>query len=128
VRYVGDPVAMVIAESIAQAKDAAEAIEVDYEPLPSVTATEAATRPGAPAVWDDCPDNIWNFTERGDAAATETAAHVVKRRYLVTRVHAQFMEPRGTLGVYDSGEDRMTLHADVQYPHRVRNMTPAEQT
>ncbi len=126
VRYVGDPVAMVIAETIAQAKDAADAIEVDYETLPSVTATDAATVPGAPAVWDECPDNISNFTERGDAAATEAAfagaAHIVRRRYVVTRVHAQFMEPRGTLGSYDAGEDRMILHADVQYPHRVRNM------
>ncbi len=126
VRYVGDPVAMVIAETLAQAKDAADAIEVEYESLPSVTATEEATRPGAPPVWDECPDNISNFTERGDAAATEAAfaraAHIVKRRYVVTRVHAQFMEPRGALASYDPGEDRMTLHADVQYPHRVRNM------
>jgi aerobic carbon-monoxide dehydrogenase large subunit len=126
VRYVGDPVAMVIAETIDQAKDAADAIEVDYDPLPSVTATDAATEPEAPAVWDECPDNISNFTERGDAGATETAfagaSHIVKRRYVVTRVHAQYIEPRGTLGLYDPGEDRLTLHADVQYPHRVRNM------
>ena len=126
VRYVGDPVAMVIAETIVQATDAAEAVEVDYDALPSVTTTDAATEPGAPAVWDECPDNISNFTERGDQQATEKAfakaTHIVRRRYVVTRVHAQFMEPRGTLGIYDPGEDRMTLHADVQYPHPVRNM------
>jgi len=126
VRYVGDPVAMVIADTLAQAKDAAELVEIDYEPIPSVTLTEDTVKPGAPSVWDDCPDNISNFIERGNKAATEEAikgaARVIKRRYVITRVHAQYMEPRGTLGVYDQGEDRMTLYADVQYPHRVRNM------
>jgi carbon-monoxide dehydrogenase large subunit len=126
VRYVGDPVAMVVAETLAQAKDAAELVAVEYEPLPSVTATDEATKPGAPAVWDECPDNISNVLERGNKAATEAAfakaARIVRRRYVVTRVHAQYMEPRGALGSYDPGEDRMTLYADVQYPHRVRNM------
>jgi carbon-monoxide dehydrogenase large subunit len=126
VRYVGDPVVMVIADTLAEAKDAAELVQIDYEALPSVTSTEDTVKPGAPAVWDDCPDNISNFTERGNKAATDeairSAARVIKRRYAITRVHAQFMEPRGTLGTYDPGEDRMTLYADVQYPHRVRNM------
>ena len=126
VRYVGDPVAMVIADTLAEAKDAAELVNVDYEPLPSVTCTADTVKPGAPAVWDDCPDNISNFVERGNKAATDEAikgaAKVIKRRYVITRVHAQYMEPRGTLGTYDPGEDRMTLYADVQYPHRVRNM------
>jgi len=126
VRYVGDPMVMVIAETLAQAKDAAELVEIDYEPLPSVTTTEDTVKPGAPVVWDDCPDNISNNVERGKKAETEeairTAAKVVKRRYVITRVHAQYMEPRGTLGSYDQGEDRLTLYADVQYPHRVRNM------
>ncbi len=126
VRYVGDPMVMVIAETLAQAKDAAELVEIDYEPLPSVTTTEDTVKPGAPVVWDDCPDNISNNVERGKKAETEeaikNAAKVVKRRYVITRVHAQYMEPRGTLGVYDQGEDRLTLYADVQYPHRVRNM------
>src|SRR5689334_13766148 len=126
VRYVGDPVAMVIAETLAAAKDAAELVNIDYDPLPSVTLTEDTVKPGAPAVWDDCPDNISNHVERGNKAGTDeaikSAAKVIKRRYVITRVHAQFMEPRGTLGTYDPGEDRMTLYADVQYPHRVRNM------
>jgi len=126
VRYVGDPVAMVVADTLAEAKDAAELVNVDYEALASVTRTEDTVRPGAPAVWDDCPDNISNSVERGNKAATDaaikSAAKVVKRRYVITRVHAQYMEPRGTLGVFDPGEDRMTLYADVQYPHRVRNM------
>ena len=126
VRYVGDPVAMVIADTLDRAKDAAELVEVDYEALRSVTTTEDTVKPGAPAVWDECPDNISNFVERGNKAATDAAfaeaAKTIKRRYVITRVHAQYMEPRGTLGVYDEGEDRMTLYADVQYPHRVRNM------
>jgi carbon-monoxide dehydrogenase large subunit len=126
VRYVGDPVASVIADTLAAAKDAAELVAVDYEALPSVTATDEATQPGAPAVWDECPDNISNVLERGNKAATEAAfakaAKIVRRRYVVTRVHAQYMEPRGAIGSYDPGEDRLTLYADVQYPHRVRNM------
>ncbi len=130
VRYVGDPVALVVAESPAQAKDAAELVAIDYEPLPSVTATADATRPGAPAVWDECPDNVSNVWEIGDQAATDAAfaraAHVVRRRYVISRVHAQFMEPRGALGAYDPGEERYTLYADVQYPHRVRNLLAGE--
>ena len=126
VRYVGDPVVMVVADTLAQAKDAAELVNIDYEAIPSVTQTADTVKPGAPAVWDDCPDNISNNVERGKKADTEaaiaSAARVVKRRYVITRVHAQYMEPRGTLGVYDPGEDRLTLYADVQYPHRVRNM------
>ena len=126
VRYVGDPVAMVIAETLAEAKDAAELVEIDYEPLRSVTLTEDTVKPGAPAVWDDCPDNISNNVERGKKLETDeaikSAAKVIKRRYVITRVHAQYMEPRGTLGYYDQGEDRLVLYADVQYPHRVRNM------
>src|SRR6266511_621183 len=121
-RYVGDPIALVIAETAAQAADAAEAVRVDYEPLPAVTCTADAI--GGASVWDECPDNVSNLFEVGDKAATDaafaTATRVIRRRYVITRVHAQYMEPRGALGVYDPGEDRYTLHADVQYPHRVR--------
>ncbi len=128
-RYVGDPVAMVVAETLDQAKDAAERVEVDYEPLPCVTDVAAAAEPDAPRVWDENPDNISHTLDRGDRAATDAAfaraAHVVRRRYVVTRVHAQYMEPRGSLGSYDKYEDRYTLHADVNYPHRVRNMLAA---
>jgi carbon-monoxide dehydrogenase large subunit len=76
-------------------------------------------------VWAECPDNISNIFEAGDKAAADAAlagAHrIVRRRYVISRVHAQYMEPRGTLGVYDPAEERYTLYADVQYPHRVRN-------
>ena len=125
-RYVGDPVAMVIAETLDQAKDAAELVQVDYDPLPSVTNVAEAAEPGSPRVWDENQDNISHTFERGERAATDAAfaraAHVVRRRYVVTRVHAQYMEPRGAIGSYDKFEDRYTLYADVNYPHRVRNM------
>ncbi len=124
-RHVGDPVALVVAETHPQAEDAADLVRVDYDPLPTVTDTGTASEPGTAAVWDECPDNVSNLHQLGDKAATDAAfakaAHVVRRRYVITRVHAQYMEPRGTLGVYDPGEDRYTLYADVQYPHRVRN-------
>ena len=123
VRYVGEPVALVVAETLAQAKDAAELIAVDYAALPSVTDTAAAAD-GKIAVWPECPDNISNLFEAGNKAAADaaftSAAHVVKRRYVISRVYAHFMEPRGAIGVWDPGEDRFTLYADVQYPHRVR--------
>ena len=125
VRYVGDPVAMVVAEELLQAKDAAELVDLDYEVLPSVTSTAAAGQVGSPAVWEECPDNISNVFEAGDRGATEDAFakadHIVRRRYVISRVYAQFLEPRGVLAVYDPGDDRYTLYADVQYPHRVRN-------
>ena len=124
-RYVGDPVALVIAETSAQAEDAAELVDVDYEPLPSVTSTADAARPGAPAVWDECPDNISSVFEAGNQAAADaamaSAVRIVRRRFVITRVHAQYMETRGALGVWDPAEERYTLYADVQYPHRVRN-------
>jgi carbon-monoxide dehydrogenase large subunit len=124
VRYVGDPVVAVVAESVAQAKDAAEAVAIDYEELPSVTQT-ASAQVGAP-VWDECPDNVSNVFEVGDAAATDAAfaraARVVKGRYAISRVHAQFMEPRGALGEYDPRTEGYTLRLDVQYPHRVRDL------
>jgi carbon-monoxide dehydrogenase large subunit len=115
VRYVGDPVAIVAAETHALAKDAAERVLVDYEALP-------ASEP----VWEECPDNVSNVFEVGNRAAAdaafEGAAHVVRRRYAVSRVHAQFLEPRGALGEWSAGEGRYTLHCDVQYPHRVREV------
>jgi aerobic carbon-monoxide dehydrogenase large subunit len=126
VRCVGDPVAFLVAETVAQAEDAAELVRVEYEPLPSVTATSEAPQSGRPPVWDECRDNVSNVFETGDRAAVQAAfaraVHVVRGRYVISRVHAQYMEPRGALGAYDPGEDRYTLYADVQYPHRVRQI------
>ena len=126
VRHVGDPVVMVVAESEDLAKDAMEQIEVSYAPMPAVTASKLAVAPSAPAVWDECPDNVSHVFEIGNCAQTnrvfEAARHIVRRQYVVTRVHAQYMEPRGAIGQYDRKENRYTLYADVQYPHRVRDV------
>ena len=126
VRHVGDPVAAVVASSLMQAKDAADLVEIDYEALPSVTEASRAAAAGAAAVWDGCPDNICNVFEAGDAAAAAAAfaraERIVRRRYVVQRVHAQYLEPRGALGEYDARSSRYTLHLDVQYPHRVRDL------
>ncbi|MBO6784380.1 MAG: xanthine dehydrogenase family protein molybdopterin-binding subunit, partial [Alphaproteobacteria bacterium] len=126
VRYVGDPVAMVIAETLNQARDAAELIDVDFDVLPSITDTAQTVEDGAPRVWDDYPDNIAGLFQKGDADAAEAAisgaAHVVKRRFVISRVFANYMEPRGAIAEYDPREDRYTLYADVQYPHRVRQL------
>jgi len=126
VRYVGDPLVAVVAQTLGEAKDAAELVGVEYEPLPSVTDTAQAAQPGAPRVWEQIPDNVCNVFEVGDRAAVEkafaAAATVVKGRYVVSRVHAQYLEPRGALGAWDPSQERYTLEADTQGPHRVREM------
>jgi carbon-monoxide dehydrogenase large subunit len=126
VRYVGDPVAMVIADTLNEARDAAELIDVDFDMLDSITDTAQTVEADVPLVWDDYPDNIAGLFQSGDAdsagAAIDGAAHVIKRRFKISRVFANYMEPRGAIGDYDPREDRYTLHADVQYPHRVRQL------
>jgi carbon-monoxide dehydrogenase large subunit len=124
VRWVGDCVAFVVAETVAQAIDAAELVVVDFEPLPAVASTAEAPKPGAPRVWDDCPDNI-GFTELiGDKAAVDAgfarAAYVVKHRFVINRVTAAAMEPRGAVGDYNAASDRYTLYTPMQRPHPVR--------
>ena len=124
VRRVGDDVAFVVAETVEQAKDAAELVIVEYAPLPSVATTAQAAMPGAPAVWDDCPDNVCFGLTAGDRGAVEAAmagaAHVVRRRFVVNRVSANTIEPRGCIGHYDAREDRYTLHVGLQNPHEMR--------
>ncbi|MGB9395602.1 MAG: xanthine dehydrogenase family protein molybdopterin-binding subunit [Pseudolabrys sp.] len=125
VRWVGDCVAFVVAETIAQAMDAAELIEVDYEPLPAVVSTADASKPGAPLIWDGCKDNICFVELIGDQAAVDAAfgkaAHVVKHRFVINRVTAACMEPRGAVGVYLPAEDRYIIHSPVQRAHPYRN-------
>ena len=124
VRVVGDCVALVVAETLAQAKDAAERVAVDYDPLPAVTDTAEAAGAGAALVWDDCAGNESWYMEVGDAAATEAAFaradRVVRNRFVISRVSANAMEPRGCIGDYDRREDRYTLHTGLQNPHQVR--------
>jgi aerobic carbon-monoxide dehydrogenase large subunit len=114
-RHVGEAVAMVVAETVAQALDAAEAVAVAYEELPFVTHSEDAMQPGAPAVWDEVKDNIPVETLFGNAAATDaafaSAAHVVTRTFHIGRVTGVPMEPRAALGMYDAGSGRYTLYA-----------------
>src|SRR5499427_6525706 len=124
VRWVGDYVAFVVAETYLQAASAAELIAVDYEPLPAVVSTAEASAAGAPRVFDDCPDNIGFVQLFGDKAATEAAfanaAHVVKHRFVINRVTAASMEPRGSLGDYNAAEDRYTIYTTLQRAHPFR--------
>jgi aerobic carbon-monoxide dehydrogenase large subunit len=124
VRFVGDPVAFVVAETLNQAKDAAELIEVDYEPLPALVSTAAAIEPGAIKIWDNCPDNVAFYHEAGNKAAVDaafaTAAHIVKHRMVINRITANSMEPRGSLGQYDEREARYIIRCTLQAPHRSR--------
>jgi carbon-monoxide dehydrogenase large subunit len=121
VHWVGDHVAFVVAETYLQAVDASELIEVEYESLPAITSTEQAMKPGAPAVWDGCPDNVCFVYRIGDKAATEaafaTAAHVVKHRFVINRVAAVSMEPRGSIADYDPNDERYTVYTAMQRPH-----------
>ena len=126
VRYVGDAVALIVADTLAQAQDAAEAILIDYQPLPSITDTARSVDADAPLVWDDSPDNVSGLYQAGDDTATVAAFaradRIVSRRFVISRVFAHYMEARGAIGAYDEREDRYLLHADVQYPHRVRQL------
>jgi carbon-monoxide dehydrogenase large subunit len=124
VRWVGDAVAFVVAETRMQAMDAAEMIAVDYEPLPAVTSTAEAPQAGAPRVWQDCPDNICFVEQIGDKPAVDAAfaraAHVVKHRFVINRVTAATMEPRGAVGDYNAADRRYTVYTPIQRPHPVR--------
>jgi carbon-monoxide dehydrogenase large subunit len=124
VRWVGDCVAFVVAETVAQAFDAAEMIAVNYEELPAVTSTADAPKPGAPRVWDDCPDNICFVELIGDKAATDAAvaraAHVTRHRFVINRVTAATMEPRGAVGDYNATDGRYTIYTPIQRPHPTR--------
>ena len=124
VRWVGDCIAFVVAETVAQALDAMEMIAVDYEELPAVTSTADATKPGAARVWDDCPDNICFVELIGDRAATDAAfakaTRVVRHRFVVNRVTAATMEPRGAVGDYNAADDRYTVYTPIQRPHPTR--------
>lgn len=121
IRAVGEPVAFVVAETLAAAEAAAELIEVSVEDAPSVTDHAAARAPGAPAVWDEVPDNVAYVWSRGDAAAAIAgAAHVTRLSSHVSRVAALSMEPRGCLGLIDDA-GRYVLHASNQSPHMLRD-------
>jgi carbon-monoxide dehydrogenase large subunit len=124
-RFVGDYVAFVVAETLDQAKDAAELIEVDYEPLPAVTDAAAAAAPDAPAVWDECGDNVCFVQRMGNKdkvdAIFDAADHVTAFDLPVSRLAQNPMETRAALGAYDRFNDRYTLYSGTQAPHDTRN-------
>ena len=125
-RHVGDPVALVVAATTEQAVDAAELVAVDYEPLPAVAATADAARPGAPPVWAEAPDNVAFVWEAGNkdavARAFASAAHVTHLDFVVSRVAAAPLEPRGAVGEWDRRTGRYTLHTGIQAPHGLRTL------
>jgi aerobic carbon-monoxide dehydrogenase large subunit len=122
VRYVGDSVAAVVAETAAQARDAAEAVVVEYEPLPCITDTARAAAPGAPLVWEEAPANtafVWSAGDREAVdAAFASAAHVVRLPAVNNRIHVGAMETRGAIGEFVDG--RYVLSTGSQMPHGLK--------
>ncbi len=118
VRFVGDPIALVVAETSIQARDAAEAVQPDVDPLDAVTDAAAASSPGAPALYDSVPDNVVLDYQYGDAAAVDTAfasaAHVTRLDIANNRVVVSAMEPRSAIASYDPDDDRWTLNVGSQ--------------
>jgi carbon-monoxide dehydrogenase large subunit len=125
VRHVGDAVAVVIAETEWQARDALEAIVIDYESLPAVSDTAGALDADAPRVWDEVDGNLAVEREMGDADAVraifDTAAHVARVRVVNTRLVSNYMEPRAAIGSYDGGTGRFTLTTGSQGVHGLRD-------
>jgi carbon-monoxide dehydrogenase large subunit len=122
-QHVGDIVAMIVADSITAAKDGAEALAIDWESLPAVADTREALRPGAVQVFVGAPGNVAFDAHIGDKARTDTifaeAAHVVRIEIVNPRVVANFLEPRGAVGTYDSG--KLTLYVGSQGVHGLRD-------
>jgi carbon-monoxide dehydrogenase large subunit len=118
VRFVGDPVAFVVAETLTQARDAGEAVVLDIDPLPSVTSAEEAAKPGAPQLYDHIPNNVALDYHYGDAekveAAFADAAHVTRLDIVNTRVAVVAMEPRAALASYDKASERYTIQVPTQ--------------
>src|SRR5690242_15111781 len=118
VRFVGDPIAVVVAETLAQARDAGEAIQIDIEPLPAVTNAAEAAKPGAPQLYDHIPNNVALDYHYADTAKIEAAfaaaAHVTKLDIVNSRVDAVSSEPRVALAHYDKKTERYTLQVPTQ--------------
>ena len=123
-RFVGDPVVAVIADTLVQAKNAAELVKIGYEPLPSVVSTRDAGAPGAPAVWDEQPDNICFVADFGDRTKVEQAfagaAHVARLDLVVSRAAHVTMEPRAAIGLWDAAHQRVVIYGGFQAPYTLR--------
>lgn len=126
VRHVGDPVAFIVAETITQARDAAEAVEVDYDLLPAATDLATATDPGQPQVWASAPTNTCFDWHVGDAARVDGlikgAAHVARLRVVNNRVIVASMEARASLAEYDAARNHWTITTNTQGSWLVRNV------
>jgi aerobic carbon-monoxide dehydrogenase large subunit len=127
VRYAGEPVALIIAETHAEALDAAEQVIVDYAPLPAVTTAAAARMPGAPEISAEVPGNLCFDWRTGDpaavAAAFAAAAHTVELQLDNHRIVTNPMEPRGIIGLWDAQAGRYTVHVSSQSIHTTRDNT-----
>jgi len=125
VRHVGEAIAAVVAETLAQAKDAAETVEVEIEPLPAVTAPSAAAAPAAPVLYDDVPGNVGLDFHFGDsdkvAAAFTSAAHVTRLELRNNRIVVNALEPRSAIARYDAERRHWTLHVGCQGVFGFRN-------
>jgi len=128
-RYVGDHVAVVIAETLDGAQDAAELVEVDYEVLPAVADAAMARAKGAPVLHEAAPDNTCYVWALGDKAATDAAfakaAHVTKLGFINNRLIPNAIEPRAAIGLYSRSEDAYTLYVSNQNPHVERLLMAA---
>jgi carbon-monoxide dehydrogenase large subunit len=126
VRHVGEIVAIVVAETLDAARDAAEAIEVDYEELPAVVAGDAALEPGAPLLHDDAPGNLVCDWRKGDAAAVGAAfaraAHVARVSFRAARILASYLEPRAALAEHDAASGTTTLTTPSQGVHVIHRL------
>ena len=125
VRYVGEAVAMVVADTLAAARDGAEAVKIEYETLPAVTDVMAALRADAPLLWQGAPDNValdCEFGHRLEVDHALAAAHVVVEKTIRNqRTASAFMEPRSAIGTYDAGTNTYTLISGCQGVHRIRH-------
>jgi carbon-monoxide dehydrogenase large subunit len=125
VRYVGEPIAFVVAETIQQAKDAAEAVMPDIDALPAVTTAEEAVKPGAPQLYDEAPGNVILDFKFGDHAAVDAAfskaVHVTRMRIANSRIVVAAMEPRAALAEWDAADGRYILRVGCQGVFGLRN-------
>jgi aerobic carbon-monoxide dehydrogenase large subunit len=125
VRHVGDPVALVLADTRDLARDAAERVAIEYRPLGAIVDASAALSPAAPAIWDEAPGNLSYRFQRGDRAATDAAfagaAHTVKIELVNNRLVPAPIEPRAAIGSYDAGTDCLHLLLTGQGVHSLRN-------
>lgn len=126
VRHVGDAIAFVVADTLDQARDAAEKLGIEWTTLPHVVGAAAAVKAGAPAVWTDCPGNVAFETTFGDQAKTkqafDRAAHVVSLDLVNQRLVTNYIDTRGAVGEYDAAQDRYTVTLGSQGSHAVRDI------